>query len=145
MEEQGTKRRSNGIIFLLVAIIVIMAIFLYTGLISMYRDTYTINVDKCLEKENFRKEGAYIIETLESDCIVKSKYAKGETDCLNLQVLSADNFNVDIELDYDDISVNDIGVNDTVFLHREVYYTLAGDRLYTKDKVSLPKTNTESL
>ncbi len=131
---EQTSNKSKKIIAFLLLLLVIGVICLYSIVATFYKDTHTIDVEKSLKKENFRQENGYIIETLESDCMVLDKFENDKVPTLTIHVTATNNYKVSVEVDKQ--LFDKIREGDMVHLHREVYYMPTGDRVTTKDIIT---------
>ncbi len=131
----GLVKGFISLVLLIIGLIFAVIIVFVVAYHDRFEDL-TINVDRCLQKENFREEGFYIIETLESECLVTNKRWDEKEPVVTLKVLDEDDYTTEVELDADDMDYNDITILDKVVLHREVYYFKNGFRLFYRDIVS---------
>ena len=101
--------------------------------------TATIDVEKCLQKDNFKIVGDRIIETLEQKTVIEKKGRVGRgAYVIRFHILdekTGQKLPITINKAYID-NYDDFNIGDKVLFTRKVYYNLRGLQLNYKDTLT---------
>lgn len=135
---------------------IILIVLGYMVALYAFLPMSSIDVDKCLQKDNFAIVGDRIVETLQQETVIEKKGRAGYKGGLIIGLHVYDEktkqkLPITINKAYID-NYDELNVGDKVLLTRKVYYTRRGVRLNYKDTLTpitdtvdnLPQTNSDN-
>lgn len=133
MTLQISKQHLKIMIVIVILLFVAIVFCQRDNIAKWYKEHYTIDVEACLEQDNFIQDGNKIIEINDVPCLVESKMILGRRPDINyivtLQTLDGDHKFLKMQIS--PIQYSKLNIGDEVIMQQHTRYTSKGYKLYS--------------